>query len=733
MSTKLRPIHQYPEKSLIAALDAVKNGMAIREASRRFNVPKTTIQDRIHGRIKEGPRKMGPPTILSTQEESELVHWLKELASTGFPRKKADLLNTVQKIVLTNKRDTPFKDGRPGEKWYKSFLKRHPDLALREPEGLTKSRAIITEDYIRKWFDELQTYIEEIKQEDIFNDPRRILNGDETSFSMCPKTGKVLAPKGWKNVYELKKGSEKEAITVLLVFSAAGKTAHPMVVFPYIRPPVSVVKSMPPDWFLGKSETGWMRSDIFYEYIVNGVNKWLEDNDIPKPVILFVDGHKSHMSMQLSKWCDENGIILYALPPNTTHIMQPADVSIFKPLKSQWKNTVRDWQSKSENVNSILNKTNFCPLLADCLKLTTLPETIINGFKRCGLFPLNPNAIDYSKCIQNRLEKNTTNKISDAISHDEIETTKKVLTYFKEKLLLHDINSDAVINILQNIYKDDTVAEGIYELDSEGQLILVEPQYRDLTDSHGECQNNEHKVQNSIGSEIFTQDNQIEFEPSLNVHIPGCDNQSDKNTTHSTNINVHDTTILKNNEDDNILNITEHELVNQNNRNEFESDLDIVSTPETIFKKHLFWPNPIEKNPTRKIKRERIPSAISSASYRQYLDQKENRKQRILDIKQKRLKARKLKAVQKNMKIPTRKQRKTEKNLDQKSNTKEGETQAIKCATCQDDLVSDVEEDELKNIGCDKCTRWFHLMCTEFVGLPYDAVQEMDYTCLYCS
>lgn len=73
---KKRPIHQYPE----AALAAVREGLSIRAAARQFNVPKTTILNRIHGQIKEGARKMGPPTILSTAKESELVNWLSELA-----------------------------------------------------------------------------------------------------------------------------------------------------------------------------------------------------------------------------------------------------------------------------------------------------------------------------------------------------------------------------------------------------------------------------------------------------------------------------------------------------------------------------------------------------------------------------------------------------------------------------------------------------------------------------
>lgn len=43
------------------------------------------------------------------------------------------------------------------------------------------------------------------------------------------------------------------------------------------------------------------------------------------------------MTMPLSEYCQRNGIIVYALPPNSTPIMQPADVSVFKPLKAEWK------------------------------------------------------------------------------------------------------------------------------------------------------------------------------------------------------------------------------------------------------------------------------------------------------------------------------------------------------------------------------------------------------------
>lgn len=59
-----RPIHQYEEDQLTQAMAAIRNGMKIREASRVFSVPRGTLQDRIHLRVPELPRKMGPDSEL---------------------------------------------------------------------------------------------------------------------------------------------------------------------------------------------------------------------------------------------------------------------------------------------------------------------------------------------------------------------------------------------------------------------------------------------------------------------------------------------------------------------------------------------------------------------------------------------------------------------------------------------------------------------------------------------
>lgn len=150
----------------------------------------------------------------------------------------------------------------------------------------------------------METYLKENGYLEILNDSDRILNGDEPGFSMCPKTGKILAPKESKNVYCIKPNNERENITVLIVFSASGRICPVLIVFPYFRAPRAVVESMPQDWVLGKSGSGWMKGDVFYKYVVNAFDEWLNKNHIKRPVLLLIDGHKSHTTMALSEPCE---------------------------------------------------------------------------------------------------------------------------------------------------------------------------------------------------------------------------------------------------------------------------------------------------------------------------------------------------------------------------------------------------------------------------------------------
>lgn len=124
---------------------------------------------------------------------------------------------------------------------------------------------------------------------------------------------------------------------------------------------------------------------------------------------MFLDGHTTHLTYHLSVFCAEKNIVLVSLPSNCTHILQPLDVAVFGPLKKEWASAVRKWRLTADEER--LTKFNFALLLRQVMDNTVKPETVVNGFRRCGLSPFNPDAVDYTKCdILNATSSTTTTK-----------------------------------------------------------------------------------------------------------------------------------------------------------------------------------------------------------------------------------------------------------------------------------------------------------------------------------
>lgn len=201
---------------------------------------------------------------------------------------------------------------------------------------------------------------------------------DESAFFLCPKSDRVLAIKGQKNVYEVSAANEKENLTVLVNVNAAGLVAPTLIVYPGQRLPQALKLNVPNDWIISKSENGWITGQVFYEYFVNYFYKWLIQENVEFPVIVFLDGHKSHITYHLSQFCSSNKIVLIALPPNCTRIMQPLDVAVFHPLRRGWVDAVHSWWMT--NGGERLTKYNFAPMLKDVMAKTMLEKTIKKWF-----------------------------------------------------------------------------------------------------------------------------------------------------------------------------------------------------------------------------------------------------------------------------------------------------------------------------------------------------------------
>lgn len=124
---------------------------------------------------------------------------------------------------------------------------------------------------------------------------------DETCFCLAPKGDLILGPKG-RQVYDESSNSDKENVTTLFTVNADGLLAPPLTIFKYERIPANASKSAPPNWGIGKTENGWMTGESFYEYIANVFLPFLVQSKIQLPVIVFLDGHKSYLTLHLSQF-----------------------------------------------------------------------------------------------------------------------------------------------------------------------------------------------------------------------------------------------------------------------------------------------------------------------------------------------------------------------------------------------------------------------------------------------
>ena len=89
---------------------------------------------------------------------------------------------------------------------------------------------------------------------------------------------------------------------------------------------------------------------------------FIQKQGIPIPVLLFLDRALCHLSLAISHLCNDLKIQPILLRPNTTHLIQPLDVTFFSSLKAGLKVEQELWNRKVENIGSNLTKYSVIPL-----------------------------------------------------------------------------------------------------------------------------------------------------------------------------------------------------------------------------------------------------------------------------------------------------------------------------------------------------------------------------------
>ena len=91
----------------------------------------------------------------------------------------------------------------------------------------------------------------------------------------------------------------------------------------------------------------------------------------------------------------ENDVHLFCLPPHTTNILQLCDVAIFCLLKAYFS-PLTDMVKLASlcTTNHVhISKKNFSAIFKEAF------STIKKGFRKCGIMPFNPDAIDKNRLM----------------------------------------------------------------------------------------------------------------------------------------------------------------------------------------------------------------------------------------------------------------------------------------------------------------------------------------------
>lgn len=148
------------------------------------------------------------------------------------------------------------------------------------------------------------------------------------------------------------------------------------------------------------SENGWTDDFLCKEWFKNSfIQQATARNTSGKPILLIYDGHGSHDKIELINLAREHNIILFCLPPHTTHKLQPLDVGVFGPFQRAWSERCDE---VVEDTGDEMPREDFVKEYMDVRSKTFKSTTIITAFRKSGCWPVNQDVFtdeDYAPSI----------------------------------------------------------------------------------------------------------------------------------------------------------------------------------------------------------------------------------------------------------------------------------------------------------------------------------------------
>ena len=238
--------------------------------------------------------------------------------------------------------------------------------------------------------------------------PELILNWDQTGIKLVPCSSWTMEKQGAKRV-EMVGVNDKRQITAVFCGNLLGDFLPVQLIYKGKTPCCHPRFSFPCDWHITHSPKHWSTEETMLQYIehiiVPYVEKVRETVGDDKAALTIIDNFKGQVTTTNTNLLEQNNIHVCLLPPNTTDLLQPMDISVNKPAKEYLKR-FEQWYS-GEVTNQLegrdlddLEAAELQPIdlgmpvmkeigakwlveMAD--HISNNPQFIVNGFLRSGI------------------------------------------------------------------------------------------------------------------------------------------------------------------------------------------------------------------------------------------------------------------------------------------------------------------------------------------------------------
>lgn len=371
----------------------------IQHAADFYLIPYHRLRDRLNGR---GPRKGRPGTTnkLSQEQEMAIIYHCKRMDELGVSVRLPFLATVANSMLRAAHQDPTTDPPSVSTAWPKRFVQRHPELHIRVQKPLELNRAISHEiESIRTWFSKYRSICTEFSIQ-----PADTWNFDETGFRIgVGRSRKIVTLNPIRRAF-LPSSTNRDYITAVEAVSGIGNSIASMLILKGSLFMEKWYQGLEDDVLVGLSETGYINDQLALHWIQHFE---AESKKTQQGLyrLLICDGFDSHCTKEFIEFCDSHRIILYCLPPHTSHFLQPLDVNVFQPYK-HWHAEAVDEAARTGCID--FNKTEFLHCFTRIKQETFKESTIRNSFRKTGLIPYDPEIV-----LASLREKETTREAED--------------------------------------------------------------------------------------------------------------------------------------------------------------------------------------------------------------------------------------------------------------------------------------------------------------------------------